>query len=273
MTWIGSGVAKHGDWFVVNFAAEWVLPYIFAGPPTLHSRDPFRVPLRLPLTAPNTPKARPSFRSLGYFFLGSRKPLLAESHLQGHPGRGLHPDATGSRLGLRGCDTGVGRPPIPALRAFLWIISGLLSFDRAGTDGSDAHLHHRAPALHRRFCHQLDPHPLDYLLLLDDQRGFRLCGLAANALAFETLLPGLCSSDCLWADLHGPGSFEHAIPVVIPTGFPLGFCWTWQDRQVCYQNCYRFWSGNFSFSWFLMTDSAIEKMKILGCCPCGKTTC
>ena len=31
MTWIGSGVAKHGDWFVVNFAAEWVLPYIFAG--------------------------------------------------------------------------------------------------------------------------------------------------------------------------------------------------------------------------------------------------
>ena len=32
MTWIGSGVAKHGDWFVVNFAAEWVLPYIFAGP-------------------------------------------------------------------------------------------------------------------------------------------------------------------------------------------------------------------------------------------------
>ena len=32
MTWIGSGVAKHGDWFVVNFAAEWVLPYIFSGP-------------------------------------------------------------------------------------------------------------------------------------------------------------------------------------------------------------------------------------------------
>ena len=104
-----------------------------------------------------------------------RKPLLAEPHLQGHLGRGLLPDATSSRLGLYGCDTGVGGSLIPARRSsvrIMQIISGLHSLDRAGTDGSDAHLHHRPPALHRRVCHQLDPDPLVHLLLLDDLRGF-----------------------------------------------------------------------------------------------------
>ena len=117
----------------------------------------------------------------------------------------------------------MGGSPLPPLRAFLWILSDLVGFHRPGTNGSDAHLHHRPPALHRRFCHQPDPNLMVHLLLLDGQRGFRLCGLMANAHAFETLLRGLCSPDRLWADLHRPSGVEHVILVVIPTGHSSGF--------------------------------------------------
>ncbi|CAE7519217.1 Ank2 [Symbiodinium natans] len=80
------------------------------------------------------------------------------------------------------------------------------------------------------------------------------------------LIPILWSIYCFWMTCVG---FDYVDLWLMP--LPLKLCFVgfalqtvygqiYTDR-VCYQNCYRFWSGNFSFSWFLMTDSAIEKIK------------
>ncbi|CAE7947580.1 cdtl-7 [Symbiodinium sp. KB8] len=194
MTWIGSGVAKHGDWFVVNFAAEWVLPYIFAGSrfwQNLIYKDiaggdctPTRLAVILGYMAAILEWAGPLFLLFAPF-CGSYQTSLA------FIGLGL------------------------MVLMHIYIIVHLPFIDVFAIN--------LIPILWSIYCFWMASVGFDYADLWQMPMPLKLCFVG---FALQTVY-GQIYTD-----------------------------------QVCYQNCFRFWSGNFSFSWFLMTDSAIEKMKM-----------